>query len=442
MSRLYDVAVLGGDDAGSWLCAAAFAQRDLRAALILDKSPDEGTPPFFQSVFDPCRSRPVVGPLGMEPCRGPSFPFEPDFQVIVNGKPIDFVADAFHSGRAEERDFQELAPAFHEKSQELCGMAEVLVDEAREKGFPPWGDGFLSGLFSRRTLKVDRNLSRQSFGEWAEGLPDLFKSIFLGTASACVGTILTEEAPLLQVALLWLTARGLSPAQRGSSADIREDTARVVSRRGTIMEASPEALIYSGRTLHGVRLAKGAIIDTRLLVSPVRLFYRLWNEESKNPSFPERIARKSWFLKIEREILPDSLCRRALFINHENFPGSMMLLTRAPRVPRRDTACLTFLGDDSPESPEEAISRLSSSLSWLDESKISVDDTREPAVLRYPAPFSDLSFAYSPRLPLFNVMPHPADVLPSWGPAGTTLSILSMQERAVKTLHKLKKRKS
>ncbi|MFO8056723.1 MAG: hypothetical protein R6V10_05460 [bacterium] len=442
MSRLYDVAVLGGEDAGSWLCAAAFAKMDLRVALVLERTPDSGAPPFFQSLADPGRSSLLLPGLGLSPCKGPPAPFEPDFQLIVNGKPVDFVADAFHAERAEDRDLQDSAPLFRSASKELCELADGLLDQARQKSFPVLRRRLLPEFLSRSTIKMERELADKSFGEWAKDLPDFLKHVFLGTASACAGRVLSESAPLLQVALFWCAGRGLSAEPREESLDLREYAANLISRRGAVMEGSPEALLYGGRTLHGVRFSNGAIIDTRLLVSPVRLFYRLYNEGAEKVSFPARLVRKSWFLKIERATLPESLCWRSLIVNESAARRSLMLLTRAARVPRRDTACLTFLEDDAPESAEEALSRLASSLPWLDSRMISVDDTREPVVMKYPAASLDLLSVYSPRLPLFNVLVHPGEVLPSWGPAGVMLSIVSMQARARHILQKLKKRRA
>jgi hypothetical protein len=120
----------------------------------------------------------------------------------------------------------------------------------------------------------------------------------------------------------------------------------------------------------------------------------------------------------------------------------MRLMTRAPRVPRRDTVCVTFYGDEDIESEDEVISRLTSSLSWLDPAMVSVDDTREPVLKKQPAPSSDLLSPYVPKLPLWNVLVHPAEVLPSWGPLGTALSLLSLREKAMQILQKLKKRRS
>lgn len=442
MSRLYDVAVLGGEDAGSWLCAAAFAKMDLRVALVLERTPDSGAPPFFQSLVDPSRSSLLLPGLGLSPCKGPSAPFEPDFQLIVNGKPVDFVADPFHADRAQERDLQESAPLFRSGSKELSEIADGLLDQARQKSFPVLRRRFLPDFLTRPAIKMERELAGKSFGEWAKDLPDFLKHVFLGTASACAGHVLSESAPLMQVALLWYAARSLSSESGEESLDLREYAANLISRRGTVMEASPEALLYQGRTLHGVRFSNGAIIDTRLLVSPARLFYRLYNEGAEKGSFPERVVRKSWFLKIERATLPESLCWRTLIVNESASRRSLLLLTRARRVPRRDTACLTFLEDEAVESADEAISRLSSSLAWLDPGMISVDDTREPVVMKHPAASQDLLSVYSPRLPLFNVLAHPGEVLPCWGPAGITLSIVSMQARARHILQKLKKRRA
>ncbi len=441
MSRLYDVAVLGGDDPGSWLCAAVFAKSDLRVALIMDQPPCAGVPPFFQSLCDPCRSRLFLGPLGISPCRGPVFPFDPDFQIIVNGRPIDFTASPIHAERAMERDFRDHAALFQRKSQELSEIAEVFMDRAREKKFPALRHGPLSGLLSSRKPKADKELAGASFNEWASDLPPLLKHVFRGVISLGLGAVVTDSAPLLQAALLWHTARSLSPDQDSAVTDLREEAAQQISRRGSVMEATPEALLYTGRTLYGIRLAKGAIIDTRMLISPSRLFYRMWTSESKRPSFPERASRKTRFLKIERSTLPESLCSRALIID-EASPDSMILMTRAPRVPRRDTMCVTFYGDDDFESEEEVISKLSASLSWLDPAMVEVDDTREPVVKKRPAPSSDLLSPYVPKFPLWNVMVHPAEVLPSWGPLGTTLSLLSLRDEAMQIIHKLKKRRS
>jgi len=411
-------------------------------ALIFDQPPYDGVPPFFQSLCDPCRSRLLVDPLGVRPCRGPGLPFAPDFQVIINGRPVDFTASPVHAERNMERDFRDHAGLFHRKSQELAEMAEVFIDRAREKNFPDLRPGTFGELFPSRKPKIDKELAGVSFGEWASDLPPLLKHVFRGVTSPGLGAVVEDTAPLLQAALLWHTARSLSPEQESDVTDLREDAAHQIARRGAVMEATPEALLYTGRTLYGVRLARGAIIDTRMLVCPSRLFYRMWTSESKRPAFPERTSRKTWFLKIERNTLPESLCSRALIIDDEASPGSMILMTRAPRVPRRDTVCVTFYGNEDIESEDEVISRLTSSLSWLDPAMVSVDDTREPVLKKQPAPSSDLLSPYVPKLPLWNVLVHPAEVLPSWGPLGTALSLMSLREKAMQILQKLKKRRS
>jgi hypothetical protein len=133
----------------------------------------------------------------------------------------------------------------------------------------------------------------------------------------------------------------------------------------------------------------------------------------------QRLVHQTYFYKLERDTLPESLAMRAVVVGGPNGgqgADNLLILSRATRVPRRDTAAVTLISPPPDFDPEAIPARLASSLPWLDPARMGPDDTRGPVIVRVPAPDDDFFAVMRPRFPFDNVFALPLEILPAWGP--------------------------
>lgn len=429
MSKLYDITVLGADDLDSWLTAAAFADQDLRVALILEQTPDPGLPGFFRLPLDPSRLIPLMEPFRLKPLADPHPPFFPDFQVIVAGAPVDVVSHPEHAARCLTRDLRELAPLFLETITELDKTGDRIIKEATEHGFPeilPPGRRDFRFFRLLRPAALWEPPPSPPFSQAMSHLPPLLQAVALGIANAASGAPLPSDVSFSQAAVLFLLARSLHQGP-GAETDFREQAAMRIVKRGAVMEAVPDVIISAGRTLASLRLQGGAIMDTRVLFVSSQTAREKWRMELTRfpPPSRETEIQTTYFFKVERTTLPESLAARAVIIRDPQRPlrgDNLLFLVRSPRVPRRDTAAITLFSPPPELSADIIPDLLHSTLPWLEPKDFSPDDTRPPIISRIPAGFG-LADVILPVFPLENLLPLPSEILPGWGHLGTALAL-------------------
>jgi hypothetical protein len=441
MSKLYNATIIGSDGLAAWLTAAALASLDLRVALILDRAPDPEVPAFPWLPFPPERHAGLMSAAGLRPVAAPWPAFAPDFQVLIEGGVMDAVADHGHWERGLRREFQGMTPAFQERVRELDRLAAETLAVARERGFP-YQSGVGNGNPLARLLGKAKQWAPGAsvpFGQWAEGMTLGQSRAILAIAAAGLGAALPAEASALRVALLWGASRGLH-AGPGGEQTLREQAAALIARRGVVVEAAPEALITRGKMARSVRFRGGAVLDAQLLIGNCRaLAYLLREDEPAGPG--PATTRTTWFFKFERNAIPESLAPRALLVRDPQRPlagTNLMVLARSPRVPARETLAVTMFAPPSDLGAEDVPELMAAVLPWLEPSRLTVDDTREPVSAAASA--ADLAPLAWPRCPLENVFPLPSDLIPGWGPAGIALAIPPLTELCLELLKKYKAR--
>lgn len=446
MSKLYDIAVLGGDDPGSWLVAAAFAVRDLRVALILDRSPDPETATFPWLPFDLSRHEPLMSAAGLVPVSAPAPGFVPDFQVIVKGKAVDVTADPVFFQRGLDRDLGPDAGILLGLSTRLEREAqEFLSQQAASETFLPFNRSPAAERPWKKWFKKKNDAPappRQD--DFISDAPPQISAVFRAAARAALGAPLGAGAPLTQTALLWLGCRSLKRGT-GSDLDLREQAAARIAKRGAVLEALPDAVIAEGRILHSIRMKNRAIVDTRVLVGNALTLRDLFDpgkSRDQSGDREERTLRTTFFYRLEKSAVPEALADRAVVVTDpgEELSGyNLMTLTRSPRVPKRQTLAITMTGNDELD-PETAPVKLASTLPWLDPEAFSIDETRKPLTVPVPSGGFGLAPPPLPNFPMENVFALPSDVLPGWGPAGLEHGLRALLSLGEELLKKYKAR--
>jgi hypothetical protein len=440
MSKLYNATVIGRDSLSSWLVASALAAQDLRVALVLDQAPDPEVPAFPWLPFTPDRSDALMAVAGLRPAAAPGPAFSPDFQVLIEGTVLDAVADPEHGERALRRELQGMTPAFQERVRELERLAAENLDAARERGFP-YQTSANGGAFSR-LLSMAKSWSPAAsppFVQWAEGMTLAQSRAILAIASAALGSALPAQVPTLNVAMLWSSSRGLH-AGPGAEPGLREQAAALIARRGVVVEAAPEALITRGKMARSVRFRGGAVLDAQVLIANCPTLAHLLQSDDPSAQKP-RPTRTTWFFKFERSAIPESLAPRALLVRDPQRPlagTNLMVLARAPRVPARETLAVTMFSPPPDLGAEDIPELMAAALPWLEPSRLTIDDTRDP--ISDSSPLGDLTAAPWPRCPLENVFPLPGDIIPGWGPTALTLAIPPLIQLCQELLKKYKAR--
>ncbi len=424
MSKLYDVTLIGKDDLDSWAAAAAFAASDLRVMFLIESAPDPGLPLAFDSPIDPGRVTNLMRAAGLKPTAAPRPSHLPDFQVIVAGKPIDVIANGQSRVEFAARDWGELAGAFEDYRSQLKRMAEDIVTSAAENDFPLESSETRERPFWKRLrLRSWRPPETEPFKVWCAGAPSEARGFFLAAASGLGGFPVTGDAPAAQVALL-LGAMNLLYPGLGPEGDYRERAAESIARRGSVMEARPESILTEGRRAISLRLRGGSIIDTRTLVAPTTLVSAL---TGKTVGAGDRgPGRTTWFFKMERDTIPESLAARSILIKDPEGPTSgtnLMILARGPRVPRRDTLAVTMFEPPEGLGAAEVPAVLAEALPWMDPSKVKPDEEREEIVTRGPSRTQEFYKRHYQKTGLENVFPLPSSILPGWGIMGTALAL-------------------
>jgi hypothetical protein len=430
MSKLYDIVILGGDDPGSWLAAGAFASKDMRVALILDRSPDPGLAQFPWLPLDLSRYPGLLSEFGLRPQSSPTPIYRPDFQVIVAGKTIDIIADPDSFKRNLKRDLGGKDAAFLNFSRELDRLADEFRDAEENSDS-------MQSLFKRdkhpwrKWFKKDRKEQppAPAFSEWARAADPLFGTVALAASKAVLGAPLPPGVSLPQVSLLWSFCTALHRGP-GAGLPLREQAAEKIAKRGVVMEAEPEALIKRGKVLHSIRLKGGVIIDTRILLTRKKVLSEFLGGEHENGDTTGKTGRRSgrttFFFTIKKSTAPESMAARAIVIHDPDKPLSgdnLMTIVLSPRVPRRDTLAVTLPAADTEPDPEMIPEKLASSMPWLDPGAITVDDTRPPLI----SPYRDGNIGLNPAEHLApgieNLLPLPSEPLPGWGPAGIEVAL-------------------
>lgn len=446
MSKLYDITIIGSDNLATWLTASALAGLDQRTVLILDRAPDPDLVPFPWLPFDASRHRSMMLEAGLKPRRSPVPRFESDFQIMAGDLNFDIVADPFHWYRALEREFQGITPTFLKITEELDKNARALEKQAMEKGFPYMSEGAGNPVKAIWNKVAGFNVKPSPpFAEWSEGMTvEQVKAIF-AAAAATLGAPLPPDISAVNVAMLWRFCRLLHPGG-GPDQELREQAAARVAKRGVVIEATPDSLINQGKMLRSVRLRGGVVIDTKVLFSSRQALKNLLdiNLENKKRKEPARtFTRATFFYRIEKSAIPESMAPRFVLIPDPSLPlegKNLMILTRSPRVPKRETLAVTLYSPPPGLREEDLPALMAESLPWLDPDMISIDDTRVPAIAELTAPYLDLSGVEWPNTKYENVFPLPNDILPAWGPAGMPVALRSLRAAAEATLDKYKNR--
>jgi hypothetical protein len=430
MSRLYDITILGKDDPQTWITAAAFAKRDLRVAVVLDEAPDPGLPCFYWLAFDPSRNSDFVSPAGITPTKQP-IAYLPDFQVIVAGKPVDFIADQELSGKCLSRDLMDDADSFKLFNDEILKTADAVIFEASDKMFPPPASsvkepGLINILFGKKQWKPKESIS---FNQWKTSLTELSRTVIEALIVAGTGP-LDPETSLSQAAVLFKHASSLHEGP-GPEGDLRDQAADIIARRGLITEARPETILTQGKIARSVRLKGGAILDSKIVLAQPKDLYGLLDNRTDNngKNCEPSCFRSSYFFKMEKTTIPESMAMRSVVVADPGKPlfgSNLAVLTRAPRVARRDTLAVTFYSDSDEMIYEEVPEILGQSLPWIDPAQITVDDTRLPVIVPHDNITSDFAKVTFKKPAIDNIFPSPQSLIPQWGNTGTTLSIQTL----------------
>jgi len=417
-----------GSGPESWLTAWAMAREGMRAALLLERAPDPGLPPFHCLPVDPSRSAALLEPLGIRPAGLPANPLIPDFQVILAGLPVDMNFHPHHRESCLERDLGKRAHVFNRISEELHARAEKLVSEAAEAAFPSpgsFGRGKLSLL--ERALRAGR--LRKSFKPGpsppfsmlaSEADPGL-RALFLAACSAAAGVPLTGDESADRVALLWALCHGLHE-QAGSCTDFREQvSAAICEKGGEVLEGPAGEVVVKGGSVKRIELGERTVI-TRALIAPAAVLRSLPLKRRKKEQGPrKRSAARTFFFRVDKSTLPDSLAMRAVVVKDPDQKlkrDNLIIMTRAPRVPRRDTLCVTVLSPRPALDVKAVPVMLAASLPWLDPARVEIDDMREQETARLLFPPPGLSVPREYESGIENAMPLASEVLAEWGLLG------------------------
>ena len=423
MAKTYDLCIFGPDEPALWLAASAAAGRFLQVALLVYPLPDAGLPCFPHLPLDPSRLSPLASALEFRPAPSPFPPYLPELQVIVAGRPLDLVADPAFFQSGLERDLQNRAAPFLTQAAELEKMAEAATAEALAQNFPgdppmpanqPWWSKW-------RKPKRWQPASSPPWSQWSSALPAPERAILSACATAWVGFPLPAEVETLTVALGWKLCRSLHHGN-GDSTDLRALAAERVAKRGAVIEAGPEAVLAKGAE-HTLRLRGGTVIQARALMGPLSDLQRLFGERRELP-VPVSL-RRTFYLKLDRDTIPDNLAPRALAVTDPTKPTmgeNLLLLARAPRAPRRETLAVTLFHPPAHLKTEDLPGLLAAALPWLNPKLVAPDETREPVSALIHPPRALQRETTPPALPFANLFPLPSETLPSWGLWGTALA--------------------
>ncbi len=447
MSKLYDATIIGSDNLDSWLVAAAFASLDLRVALVLDLAPDPEAPPFPWLPFAADRNRPLMTEAGLKPSFAPTPAFAADFQVISEDATLDLIADPKHWRQSLQRELQGMTPAFIERSNDLDQWAQTLSTAAVNKGFP-YRKAPRSANPAKRAWNWASGLSMPkapSFAEWSQGIPLGLSKAILAAATATLGAPLSPETSVINVAMLWAFCRALQPGP-GLETGLREQAAAKIARRGVVIQAVPDALINQGRVARSIRIRGGAVIDTKTLITNRQIMARLLGVKPKTPAehdATQRFIRATHYFKRDKAAIPEPLAARAVVVIDPLKPldaDNLMIITRHPRVPARETIALTMINPPPDLDPAAIPETLAQALPWLNPRVMVPDDTRQPEIANLQAPSLHLGQINYPALKLENVFPLPSEIIPGWGPAAVPVAISSLIPICTDLLKKYKNR--
>jgi hypothetical protein len=422
MTKLYDLAVFGPDQPGLWIAAANAADRDLRVALLLHPLPDPGLPPFPDLPLDPARLAPVAEACGFRPRSSPFPPYLADMQAIVAGRPLDLIADPAFFRSGLERDLQERSEPFRQAAERLEQMAADVLSAASDRNFPGDPPPEPNPPLWRKWAKPKPYEPPTSppWRLWAAELPANERAVFAAIAAAVLGFPLPADVETLTVALAWKLCRSLHHGD-GDDAGLRSAAAKKIARRGAVIEAGLEAVVAKSADRHDLRLQGGIIISARMLMGPSAALGRLFGAEPKAAG--ALIPRQTFFLKFERDAIPDTLAPRALAVADPNAPimgDNLFILARAVRSPGRETLAVTLIHPPAGAKSENIPRLLASALPWLNPDRLAPDDTRETLVTTTaPARALHRRESKSPALPFPNLLPLPSESLASWGLWGT-----------------------
>lgn len=446
MSKLYDITILGADDQASWITAAAFAALDLRVALVLEKTPDPDLLCFPWTPIDISRYPALVSDFNLK-TRGAPHPLHTDFQILIAGRMVDIMADPDAGRRNLYRDLGQKAEEFMALSEELDGISRDILSAALENSFVQRallkaGESAWGRLLRGKSWTPP---PEPGFREWARGKSPELVAIIQAAAQATLAAPLPENPPLHQVALLWSFCRhpGAGP---GSKNDLREQALALLTKRGTVMQAEPDAPIVRGKTVHSLRLKGGAIIDTRVLLARSEMIDKLpgvgGGRNKSSAGNGREVFRSTFFFRIEKSTIPESLAARAVVVHDpgKSMDGSnLMTIVISPRVPRRSTLSVTMFTESNDIEPSTIPEKLASSLDWLDPDRITPDETREPVFTLLPSRLSDagVTRALVPT-PIENVLLLPSDPLAGWGPVGVKLSLRLLIDQCAELISKNK----
>jgi len=427
MSRLYDICVIGRDDPGTWLAAAALSAKDISVALMLERPPDPSLLPFYWLAADPLRSRALAEPFGLAPASAPSLPGSPDFQVVFQGKPVDFVAPSPGRSIILERDLGQTKGSFEKMLGNLSQKGANIIKEAVEAGYPgKTGKGLLGKLFQGISGKVYKGPDLSPFTGMAGELDEFPRQVLELALSGMYGAPLGDSAPASLLALLCYVIDSFSEKDEGQG-DFREQAAKLITRRGAIMEGEPESLLSESKKITGVRLAGSTVVEARFFMAPRKVLNKL-SPTAKKGEGPKarRTTRATFFFKIDVSTVPESWAPRSvIFSGNGGNKDKIMVVCRSRRVPRRETMAVTVYDERGELNPEDLPALLKAGLPWLDEKAVHEDEDRKPE--RYSKLLPDgLGEPYRYSGKLVNILPLPSEVIPGWGHAGI-VAVLAAQ---------------
>jgi hypothetical protein len=423
MAKMYDLCIFGPDEPGLWLAASAAAGRFLRVALLVSPLPDAGLPCFPHLPLDPARLSPLASAFEFRPAPSPFPPFLPELQVIVAGRPLDLIADPGYFQSGLERDRQDRAAPFLARTAELERMAETAMAETLEQNFPGEPPAPENPARWRQWGKPKKWQPAPSppWSQWSSALPADERAVIAACATAWLGFPLPADAETLAVALGWKLCRSLHHGD-GDATDLRDTAAARVSQRGAVIEAGLEAVLAKGEN-HSLRLQGGTVIQTQALMGPQSALARLFGERRELPG--PLALRRTFFLKLDRDTIPDCLAPRALAVADPTKPTmgeNLLLLARAPRAPRRETLAVTLFHPPAHLKVEDLPELLAAALPWVNPKLVTPDETREPVSALIHPPRALQRETTPPALPFPNLWPLPSEALPSWGLWGTVLA--------------------
>jgi hypothetical protein len=445
MAKSFEFTVWG-DSLNDWLTAAGLAMAGRSTALILGHALDREAGVFPEAPVDFSGSEIIANHFGEAPAGGAEAPWVPDLQVVWPELRLDLFADPAEFQLGLERDLPGHAPSVLAASAALRQLAEKIERQfLAQPGYPPltWIEKIPAALkgLPRAIPEIRRPLSELLE---AHGLPAPLHWLFLLPLKA-LSPGLPDHPNLGSAALLWYfllrQKRGVGPA-----ADLRLRLRDLIQQNGKVYEAKPERVTLAKDLIAGIQLSSKTELEPGLVIAEPGAIFAVLDPDQREDRVGRKLAllfprsvQHTFFFRVERSALPETMARRVVVLNDPRRPlagANFLGLCRIPRVPRWETLAVTATypkGDVPPPAPEELVRALEWLLPFLGRDQIAPDETR-PVVSRnhYAPPHPTSLWPASPRTPARNLYLPADQVLSGIGPQAAFLFAGALNRRYAK----------